>query len=651
MPVPSSLNLAQLFAQNPAGPLTGAEIMGGIQNGADAGWQVSAFDGYRLGPNSTLLRPSGNANTDTANLIAAVRKALANAVLQPGGSSYIGLGNVFFTPGVFQINQAYSMMWPTATNGLKMQGLGFYGSGSGSTFINYAPTVSGPLWCNAWVSNIKCYGISFYCTDPLSDFRQSSEQAGGSNIQQDRFEDCYWFSSAAGGWQNINLYSGGNNNSENCWDSCGILNSIAGSGLYIPAPAAATMTSGSAVISLTNLNGAFAQYQTVTFSATVGSGAGGVIAGTYYYIVAANATSIQVSATSGGAAIIFSAPGSATATNASDQFLNYWIDDFKFWSQTTTGSLINASMGGHFALKNIDVSGNSPNTNTYIFNLLGANHAAGVCAFSVDDIRVEHTSTTSLFLQSVWGYGNISVNRLDQSSQIQPITQPYCFFQPSQNTGAIINFRDSYLRGQHVYGATGFDYEYPIISNYEGCTLADNPSASSFIVNQLTSGANTGGYADISFDGCRNTVVYTTNNYLQVVDSCPNWRFRLGGRIKRGCASFLSPTSGFPFGSAFIGLCVPQWAILTQVTFGKLASSDTGAFQYIVQTTDSTPVILAGGAGTAMAGSNAGAAISAFTWTPQYWMTTAQACSLQLIDQLGRSAPMTNVFCKVYYEG
>lgn len=94
----------------------------------------------------------------------------------------------------------------------------------------------------------------------------------------------------------------------------------------INSSATATITSGSAVIATSVANLSVPAYYIagtpIVFSATVGTGGGGVVAGTTYYVLATGLTTstIEVSGTLNGTPITFNASGTATAVGS---FYNY----------------------------------------------------------------------------------------------------------------------------------------------------------------------------------------------------------------------------------------------------------------------------------------------------------------------------------------
>ena len=90
---------------------------------------------------------------------------------------------------------------------------------------------------------------------------------------------------------------------------------------------AVTMTAGSASISTTSL---FTAGQKIFFSSTVGTAGGQVVVGTTYYVLADGLTSstFEVSATSGGTAIIFNENGNSTSTSTGTGIPSWLVDNF-----------------------------------------------------------------------------------------------------------------------------------------------------------------------------------------------------------------------------------------------------------------------------------------------------------------------------------
>lgn len=610
-----------------------------------------------VGAFGSVLQPSGDVTgaIDTAAILAAYQLAVSAPVVQPGGSASGGFAVIAFNAGVFYINAPYTMM-SGLTHGptVKMSGLKFKGAGSSLTWIVYTPSSPGPLCYNRLIGNVQFEGITFHGNSTTSDFYQSSEQGATTNIQYFNHEDCIWKNM----WQNIALVSGGNNNSEWRWDRCTVDPAPTGpivNWLYIPAPANCTITSGNPVLAMTNINGAFAVGQTTSFGTTVGTGSGQILAATTYFIVAASSTSIQVSAAFMGTAITPNANGTSLATNGTDQFLNFWWTKCKFWN--ALGSWINSSFGGQFMIDDCDISHNQPTSNTYIFNLLGQPNSQGVQQFKVNGLRIEHSTDFSLLLNSLWNGGNISFVNLDQSSQVgsRSPSDVLCQFQFVNQPGPIITFRDSQLSGIHNYITNTSNYRYQNEILYETCTLLQNNSAANFVA--ITNNGNSGGFPRIRFRKCRNTNSSSTVGWHEVVDTDLFWNISCAGQTEVQVISFVSANSDWPFNGGNFQIRLPLNAMITRVRYWNPTGSGTGgAYQYTLQTTETIPTVIAGGAATPMAGANASTPLSAasmYTVTPNFVMTSDTARTIQLIDTLGggRTGAFTGLYCLVDYIG
>jgi hypothetical protein len=188
-----------------------------------------------LGPFDSALVASGDTTgaTDTAALIAAYARAAASNRIVTGISDQCGTARIFFGPGSFFINASNAMM-STSSPGVKVRGLLFEGAGSDLTTISYTPGSSGPLCTNNRWQNVRFRGMTFIGNDSASDFLDSAELSGLTNIQYYDFFDVSW----TGSWQYICYLTGGNNNSE--WTfrrtdcRCSTLNTM----LFVPSSGA-----------------------------------------------------------------------------------------------------------------------------------------------------------------------------------------------------------------------------------------------------------------------------------------------------------------------------------------------------------------------------------------------------------------------------
>jgi hypothetical protein len=349
-----------------------------------------------------------------------------------------------------------------------------------------------------------------------------------------------------------------------------------------------------------------------------------------------------------GTPITPNANGSSVATNASDQFLNFWFTKCKF--DDGSGPWINASFGGQFNFDDCDVSANGPTSNTYIFNLLGQPNANGVQQFRANGLRVEHTSDFSLLMKSNWNAGNISFVNLDQSSQVlsRSPSNVMCAFNFVNQPGPIITFRDSQLSGLHNYVCNTSNVHFQNEAIYEACTLLQNNSAADFIT--ITNNGNSGGFPRIRFRKCRNLNNSSTLGYHEVVDSDLFWNQSCAGQTETQVISFVSTNSDWPINGANFQIRLPLNAMITRVRYWNPAGSGVGsAYNYSIQTTEAIPTVLL-----SVTGANASTPVAAsamVTATPNFVMTTDAARTIEVLDTQPRSGIFTGLYCLVDYIG
>lgn len=100
-------------------------------------------------------------------------------------------------------------------------------------------------------------------------------------------------------------------------------------------------------------------------------------------------------------------------TDTSDQFLNYWFNNCKYWCSS---NWITAYRGGHFKLNHCDVSGYQPSEDVYLFRLLNTSHSFGVTSFIDDGTRYELKSSGAKVIYCTWDNARISFENSDFSS-------------------------------------------------------------------------------------------------------------------------------------------------------------------------------------------------------------------------------------------
>jgi hypothetical protein len=583
---------------------------------------------------------------DLANIQAAAAALASSDRLPPLASSFFATAKIILGPGTFYFAQSNIGLLPATSQ--KTVGFWLQGSGRGLTSIDYNPITSGPMFTNNHWLDVKMTDITFVGHDPSSDFMWSQEQAGLTNVQDYTFQDDEW----AGSWGTLFRLTGGNNNSEWKFERATVAGSIV-NWIYTPPAVATTIISGSNTVFATNTAGQVKAGDTGSFSAAVSP----LLANTQYYVVSATPTSFQVATTPGGTPVAFTANSTPNFSTASDQFLNFWFHQCKFDTGTSLGQWINMSFGGSIKIKDCDISGHNPASVAYVFNLLGSAHANGVMNFEVDGLRVEHSGNNSRLIHSQWGGGSIIFRNLDESSQsgLRNITNPYANYEIINSAGPLITYTNSQLMGVHAYTNNVNNYNLQNDILYQQVTLLDNPTAANFVT--VASAGNSGGLPRIRFSKCRNTLNSATVGYHEICDTDLYWNQSLGGQTDTKQISCVGANSDWPTGGGSFQFRLPLNAMITRVRFWNPAGSGAGgAFQYIMQTTESIPTILAGGPATPMAGTNASTPIPAssmYVTTPNFMMTSDAARTIVIQDTQsgGRTGVYTGLDCLIDYIG
>jgi hypothetical protein len=588
--------------------------------------------------NALFVPPSGDTTgaTDTANLIAAINQAASTARSIPGASDPVSTSELRFAAGTYTINLAGALM-NAATLTAKLQGLRLTGAGGeGQTTFLYAPGTAGPMLTNQRWLGLTFIDISFRCTVAGCDFMQSQEQGGLTSVQSYKFVRCTW-----NGFQNDFMLTGANNNSEMYWDGCTF--GVTGSNvLYVPPAGTATITAGNASLAIQNSPEAFPLGATVAFTATLGN----IAANTNYFIVAATTTTIQISATANGAALVPSVSGSLSGSAASDQFLNYTFHNCKYDPGSSNASWVNMSKGGHVVFSGFtDISGWQPTVDTYLIQLLGTSHAQGVCSFLVEEMRIEHKSDHALLFHCQWPSGSVKWGSLDPSSQVSARTNtaiPYVLVEMVNVEGPSIEWANSSFLGTHVYAYATNNFSMQSRISYKNCDILQQPNAASFCTFTAL-GTNAGGAPLVDFDiGCRGT------DPTEIFASTLNWHLSASGVTQGKVVNFVGANADAPPSGGTVLRKLPKMGLLKSSTFNVQPSAQTGAYDFTLQTTEAVPTVLA-----RFTGANAGAAASPATVPLNFWMTNDQQRTLQLVDTLagGRTSAFRNYVCTASYDG
>ncbi|WP_299675353.1 hypothetical protein [uncultured Dokdonia sp.] len=168
----------------------------------------------------------------------------------------------------------------------------------------------------------------------------------------------------------------------------------------------------------------------------------------------------------------------------SDQFLNYWFDQTKFW-MTGNARVLKADNGGHFKFVNCDWSGFSPNEDTYLFELNG-NGGGGISDFRITNGRFEMKTDHAKVLKSEWINGNIEINADFGSQAFQPFFDDpneinHFDIRMRETSGLNVSFKNSVLMGTHTYRYSQGSFRGTARVKYENCLFAGRESLDGFI--------------------------------------------------------------------------------------------------------------------------------------------------------------------------
>ena len=204
----------------------------------------------------------------------------------------------------------------------------------------------------------------------------------------------------------------------------------------------------------------------------------------------------------------------------SDQFLNYWFDQTKFW--LNKGSTLKARDGGHFKFNNCDWSGLEPTVETFQFELDNQEAGRGVNDFRIINGRFELKTEHAKVLKCNWNQGNIEISA-DFGSQSyrdffknNPSSIDHFEFNlntPFQYGNALnINFRNSVMMGNHIFNYGNQTWRGTGKVKYENCSFPYRNSLDNFIV--LNSVLNKSGIAIIEIENAifENNAHFTSGN-------------------------------------------------------------------------------------------------------------------------------------------
>jgi hypothetical protein len=266
-----------------------------------------------------------------------------------------------------------------------------------------------------------------------------------------------------------------------------------------------------------------------------------------------------------------------------------------------------------------------------LVNLLNTAHAGGVTSYNCNHMRIEFTNNVGRRMFSQWGSGAIIENDIDESSQAlqRPATNINAVYSITNLAGPTIRVMNSSLAGQNAVVTTGNNFQFGSSILYENITLLQQTTARGFMLTPTNdSSPNVAGIPVIEFSKLLNPSS-ASGTFKTISDCTMNGLLSAGASLVQRSGSIINNDGVLPDSGNSIEVQFPQGALALSVTINIPASSATGAFSYTLETTESTPTVLA-----RITGSNAGAAFAetvALTPGPFFMGTLAQA-QLKLTD-------------------
>jgi len=335
---------------------------------------------------------------------------------------------------------------------------------------------------------------------------------------------------------------------------------------------------------------------------------------------------------------------------ATDQNLNYWFSNFKFWADY--GTWIRATVGGHFKLdKSCDVSGHLPTVDTYLFELLGDNHAQGVCSFIADGTRYEHKTDQSKLIKCEWPFGVVSLQNIDQSSNSGFTSSAIisALFNLQNVGGPSIDFTGARLAGRHEYTYKGNQWGELNNIRYVGVQHSQINDPDDFLlITKADGNFNDGGIPNITFEGnCRGRQAYSAaGNKRYVWDRSFGAVTRAVATVTENIVVLKTPSGGLPAngGSSLVAV-LPKGVYITKIDLFSSNGSvtDAGAFDFSV--VDADAKVLANVAGTPYS-----AGFRDITET-QFFVDTINERTIHLVDNGPVTQSSKKSWVRVHYVG
>lgn len=277
----------------------------------------------------------------------------------------------------------------------------------------------------------------------------------------------------------------------------------------------------------------------------------------------------------------------------SDQFLNYWFDQTKFWLYNNSRTLY-STQGGHFKFTNCDWSGLDPSYERYQFEL-HSTAGAGVNDLRILNSRFELKTDYARVLKTDWQTGNIEITADFGSQAFNNVNVKHFDFRIRENSALNISFKNSVMMGFHNYRYSNSSWKGTARATYENCAFPGRSSLDDFIVisdNLL----NKSGISLISIEDSIFQTLGTNNSEVTSVDFLPLYSNR--GIKKKYVRIGHSATGRNPYGFQQFTLNFPEEAesIITKITWilppGEI-NSGSGSFR-LTKTNGSTIASVSG---------------------------------------------------------
>ena len=276
----------------------------------------------------------------------------------------------------------------------------------------------------------------------------------------------------------------------------------------------------------------------------------------------------------------------------SDQFLNYWFDQTKFW-MTGNSRVLRADNGGHFKFVNCDWSRFAPTEETYLFELTDDRSNFGVSDFRIINGRFELQTEYARVLKSNWNMGNIEISADFGQAVSRPFFQnnvngtKHFEFNLEGNSSINISFNNSVMMGYHEYTYNSNSFEGTARASYKNCSFPVRNKLDGFIRIDENGHFNRSGISFVEIENAIfNDLIVGTGQDLNLEIPSVHYLPVFSNRgLKQKYFKIGHPArGGNPTGSQRFVLNFPEEAgsVITKVTWllprGRLTSDRNASF-------------------------------------------------------------------------